>query len=95
MHEQQRVDSLSRANREAEAEIAALRASVQEQQQKLKQLEQSLAAAGVASPCAVAEPASSGGAVQPTSADGNRVEKEQYMSARDQLLWEEQQRTIV
>lgn len=95
MHEQQRVDSLSRANREAEAEIAALRASVQEQQQKLKQLEQSLAAAGVASPCVVAEPASSGGAVQPTSADGNRVEKEQYMSARDQLLWEEQQRTIV
>jgi hypothetical protein len=85
LHEQQRADSLSKANRDADAEIAALRASVHEQQQHLQQLHHALAAAGIASPSV---------AVQPAASEAIQAQKEQYMSARDQILWEEQQRSI-
>jgi hypothetical protein len=85
LHEQQRADSLSKANREADAEIAALRASVHEQQQQLQQLQQALTAAGVASPSVSAQPA---------AAEVIQAQKEQYMAARDQLLWEEQQHSV-
>ena len=69
----------------ADAEIAALRASVQEQEHQLKQLHQALTSAGAAPPSVAA---------QPSSTEAMQAQKEQYMSARDQDVWCEQQRSI-
>jgi hypothetical protein len=92
LQEQHRADSLLKAKLVADAEITSLRASMQDKEKQLQQLNQTLAAAGVASPLqSIQQPAV---AESPASADLKQPQKQSYMSESEQRLWEEQQRSI-
>ncbi len=92
LQEQQRADALLKAKLEADAEIASMRASMQQQQHRLQQLDQALAASGVASPLKVQQQPVA--APQPGSSEQQQQQQQQqqqFMPDRDQRLWEQTQ----
>jgi hypothetical protein len=91
LQEQQRADSLLKANLEADSQIASLRACVLDKEQQLQHLGQALAAASAISTVHAAQPVV---AALPTSSSASMPLKEPYMPEVEQRLWEEQQRSL-